>query len=117
MPWHGYFSLKFNQDHLNTNPARDFFDCTMIVSREVELGQIGNQGPPDPVYDAIEGVVTGQDHLTSSEHAAILRDLGIKYVVYAQDVRESDVQKYDFLNQITHPLYTWDGLTLYLRNN
>jgi hypothetical protein len=113
LPWHAYFSLKFNRNLLTANPARDFFDCSLVLSRQVELGAIGDQGPVDPAYDAIEGVVTGKDDWNSEQSLAILQASGIEYVIFAKDIEDSDAWHYDFLHQPSLKSYTWDGLTMY----
>lgn len=117
LPWHLYFQLKFNRGLLTASPARDFFKCEMVTSRQVELGEIGQQGPIDPAYDAIEGVVTGKDGWNSEQSLEILRSAGIKYVVFAKDIQDSDPWKYEFLHQPSLKSYTWDGLTMYQLTN
>ncbi len=117
LPWHAYFTLKFNRDLLTASPARDFFDCELVMSRQIEIGGIGQQGPLDPAYDAIEGVVTGKDGWNPEQSLALLRQSGIRYVIFAHDIKEQDQWRYDFLNQPSLKLYTWDGLTLYQLTN
>lgn len=117
LPWHLYFTLKFNHGLLTASPARDFFECELVTSRQVELGEIGQQGPVDPAYDAIEGVVTGKDGWNSEQSLEILRTAGIKYVIFAKDIQDSDQWKYEFLNQPSLKSYTWDGLTIYQLTN
>ncbi len=113
LPWHQYYPLKFNHDILTANPARNYFNCEMIVSRQVELGGIGLQGPIDPAYDAIEGVVTGKDGYSPAQSIALLREAGIHYVVFSTDLEGRDFLKYEFLQSSPGKITTADGLTVY----
>lgn len=113
LPWHAYFSLKFNHDLLTLSPARDFFSCEIVQSREVELGGIENQGPPDPAYDALEGVITGKDGYSPAQSIELLRAQGIHFVIFAKDIQGSDPWTYSFLDVAGVYKSEFEGLTLY----
>lgn len=113
LPWHAYFSLKFNHDLLTLSPARDFFSCEILQSREVELGGIENQGPPDPAYDALEGVITGKDGYSPAQSIELLRAQGIHFVIFAKDIQGSDPWTYSFLDAAGVYKSEFEGLTLY----
>jgi hypothetical protein len=113
LPWHAYFSLKFNHELLTLSPARDFFSCEIVQSREVELGGIENQGPPDPAYDALEGVITGKDGYSPAQSIELLRAQGIHFVIFAKDIQDSDPWMYSFLDATGVYKSEFEGLTLY----
>lgn len=111
LPWHMYYEPSWNHDRLVANPATAYFDCQMIVSRNVELGSIRTQGPIDLTYDAIDGAITGRDALTSEQRLAVLRAAGAKYVVVTSDIpTRSPI--YDALDS-AEKLFTGERLTVY----
>lgn len=115
LPWHGYFSLAFNHGLLTANPARSFFTCDVIDSRQVELGEITNQGLTDPAYDAMEGIVTGRDHFSKQEVEAILEERGITTILLSHDLLGIDPWDYAFLERLEWKKTELEGLTMYQR--
>lgn len=113
LPWHSYFSLKFNHNLLTANPAKDFFSCNMIVSRQVELGEIGQQGQLDPAYDAIEGLVTGKDRLSTNDAFAVLQSAHIHYIILTDDLEGQDQWNYDFLQNSALQKTDFQGMKFY----
>lgn len=113
LPWHEYYSLNFNHGLLTVSPADNYFDCKMVTSRQVELGDIGAQSLPDPAYDAVEGVVTGKDGWSHEEAVGVLRQAGIGYIILADDIRMEDPWSYDFLDAESLDVIKFANLTVY----
>jgi hypothetical protein len=97
LPWHGYLSLRFNNDLLTANPARIFFGNQAIVSQSVELGGVYDQ-QLDIGYATLDKAVTGESGWPDDEIIEYLGRQKIKYIVYSQDIKEVDNLRYSFLN-------------------
>ena len=76
LPWHLYYSLSFNNNLVTANPAPKFFDCEIIFSQNIEMGEIKQTAWPD-----------WQDGAQK-----------IKYVIYTPDLEGADIYDYSFLN-------------------
>ncbi len=96
LPWHGYLSFKFNNNIVIANPARKFFGEGVIVSRSVELGEIYDQ-EHDPEYRQLDQVVRGAESLTTYETINFFAKQNIKYIIYFQELKETDDLQYEFL--------------------
>ncbi|MBI4093556.1 hypothetical protein HY417_01200 [Candidatus Kaiserbacteria bacterium] len=97
LPWHQYYWLSLNDGRLTSNPASKFFDCEMITSQDAEIGEIGDQGNTDPSYRAIAGAVTSNDPQSIDATISVLRSVGIRYIVFTDDIRNYDGFSYSFL--------------------
>ena len=97
LPWHAYLSYQFENNITIANPAKDYFHCTMVMSRDIGLGDIKDQTIPDPAYDAIAGVVTGSDGWTPDQAINVLKEAGIHFAIVANDVPQDDPYTYEFL--------------------
>jgi len=96
LPWHQYYSLKFNDDILTANVSGNYFDCDIVRGQNMELGSIVSQGGNGPEYDTIEGLVTDNN---ANPDATIqsLRQMGIKYIIFTSDIAGEDQYGYPFL--------------------
>ena len=97
LPWHQYYWLSFNDGRLTGNPAPRFFDCAMITSQDAEIGEIGDQGNPDPSYRAIASAVMSNDAQSVDAAIDVLRGEGIRYIVFTDDILNYDGFSYLFL--------------------
>jgi hypothetical protein len=114
LPWHQYLSYGFTNGVLVANPARDYFDCTMLTSRQVELGVIDVQTLPDPAHDALDALVIGKDNWAPEEAVKILKEVGIRYIILSKDMLDADPFTYGFLAASSlHPMVTYPDLVLY----
>ncbi len=95
LPWHGYYSLKWNSNILTANLAKNFFDCDIVNSQSVELGNITSEGVADPEYDYIDSLVTN-NMADPAVTLAALESKGIKYIIYTGDVSYEDQYTYPF---------------------
>ena len=92
LPWHGYFSLKFNDDHLTANPAAAFFGDRSVVSHSVELEGVYDQAT-DAGYLALDEAITN-----NSQVSVRLTEQKIKYIIYFSDLGDDDDLHYEFLS-------------------
>ena len=76
LPWHLYYSLSFNNNLVTANPAAKFFNCQIISSQDIEIGEIERTAWPD-----------WQDKAEK-----------IKYIIYTPDLEGADIYDYSFLN-------------------
>lgn len=87
LPWHGYFSLGFNDNLITGNPGRVFFGPKAVSSKNIELGELPSLDPiPDPA--------------------------DFKYIVYFQDIKDIDPYSYSFLTDFK-PLFSKKSIILY----
>jgi hypothetical protein len=113
LPWQQYYSLKFNNDILTGNPARNYFDCDIMAGKNMELGDISSQGGNGEEYDEIEKVVMNNeaDPNTTIE---FLKQKGIKYIIFTNDAVDEDDYKYPFLgSNYAHKVMNREGVDLY----
>jgi hypothetical protein len=97
LPWHGYFSLAFNNNFLTANPAKIFFGEKAIVGRSVELGEIYDQENSSD-YRLTDDVVTGKKAMSGGSVIDFLKKEGVTYIVFSTDLAGVDNLNYDFLN-------------------
>jgi hypothetical protein len=97
LPWHGYLSLRFNNDLLTANPARIFFGNRVIASQSVELGGVYDQ-QLDADYEKLDKAVTGEPDWSADETIEYLSKQKIRYIIYSQDIKGVDNLHYLFLN-------------------
>jgi hypothetical protein len=96
LPWHQYYSLKWNDDILTANVSRSYFDCDIVHGKNMELGSIESQGGNGEEYAEIEKLVIDNDANPDST-IEFLRQKGIKYIIYTNDVESEDDLEYPFL--------------------
>ncbi|OGM92931.1 hypothetical protein A2372_03735 [Candidatus Wolfebacteria bacterium RIFOXYB1_FULL_54_12] len=96
LPWHGYMSLRFNNNIISANPAKRFFGEKIIESKSVELGGIYNQEANEE-YLILDAVIR-DDQMDSDKKIDFLkREYGIKYIIKVKDLESVDNISYDFL--------------------
>lgn len=115
LPWHMYYTAGFANNVLIANPAKSYFDCQIVQSQDPELGLLDSQKPLDPAEADFEVVITGQVIVTADQIAALLRNRGIKYVIFTSDAARDNVFRYSYLIEpwFEPILSTGDGLRLY----
>ena len=99
LPWHQYYSLKFNNNILTGNASRSYFDCDILNGKNMELGSISSQGGNGEEYDLIEKAVINNKEDKDSADATIeiFKKQGIKYIIFTNDLLSEDIYKYPFL--------------------
>lgn len=93
LPWHLYMHTSF-AGRIIANPAPKFFDTPMVVSGDPEFGGAA-YAQPTVATRRIEAALK-DTKANSKSFTATLSSLGIQYVVLS---KESDYQKYDFLDR------------------
>jgi len=96
LPWHGYFSLKFNNNLITANPSKRFFGENSIASRSIELGGLYDN-ETDEEYRKLDLAVRNEAFLSADETIDFFAKRNIKYIVYFQDIRSVDDLHYKFL--------------------
>ena len=110
LPWHLYMTYQF-AGRVIANPSEGFFDKSLLVSDNPELGSV-----PAAVPNAQKQLLT---HLlaqagTSKTLGHQLLPLDVKYVLLAKD---SDYRAYDYLDHQTDLQLVSDSPTLKLYRN
>lgn len=96
LPWHQYYSLKFNNDILSANTASVYFDCEIVQGKNMELGSISSQGGDGEEYDIMENTII--DNNADVENTIkFLKERGIRYIIYTDDIAYEDPYSYTFL--------------------
>lgn len=112
LPWHQYFSLNFNRNIITANPAKAFFDKEIIQGENMELGKIFNQNSGEESRE-IERIITSED-LSVDNILKVFASKKIKYIIFANDLGEKDIFKYEFLKSENFKVVHRAGeLTLY----
>lgn len=96
LPWQQYYSLHFNNEILTANLSRSYFDCDIVQGKNMNLGEVVSQGGNGEEYDAIEKQVINNDTNPDSV-IEFLRQKGIKYIIFTDDVIGEDPYRYPFL--------------------
>ena len=97
LPWHGYYSLEFNNNLISANPARRFFGQQIISSRSVEMNGIYDQ-ESDKNYSALDELIRSNNFDNEKKLDRFFYEYNIKYIVYAHDLIGADNLTYDFLS-------------------
>ncbi len=113
VPWQGYLSLRFVQNHLVANPTSQFFGPQAVVSQNVRVGGVYDENGTAS-YEELDYAVRHQSPADGRTMAEFLRARGIRYVLYLQDLRGVDPNTYQFLqsSEFTRILST-ETLELY----
>jgi hypothetical protein len=113
LPWHQYYTLKFNNDLLTGNVASSFFECDVLAGKNMELGSIDSQGGHGEVYDRIENLVANNNG-DKEKTVLLLKAEGIKYVIFTDDIQYEDKYLYPFLqSEQLELIYEKEGIYLY----
>lgn len=94
LPWHGYMSFKFNDNLVMGNPARRFFGTGVLSSRSVEVGDVYDQ-ESDLAYRELDRII--KENGDADMIIDYLKGRDVKYVIYFQDLVETDTLQYDWL--------------------
>lgn len=97
LPWHQYYSPKFNNNTLTANLSGNYFDCDIVSGKNMELETVGSQAGNGEEYYAIEAKIT--DNIAKSDATVdFLKQKGIKYIIFTKDLVGEDPYKYPFLD-------------------
>jgi hypothetical protein len=97
LPWHEYYWLAFNDNRLTGNVAPHFFDCEIVSSKDAEIGDVGDQGA-GYAYEALSSAITDNDAQHAEDALIAMKERGIRYVVYTDDIEGLDTFTYPFLD-------------------
>ena len=99
LPWHQYYSLQFNDNHLSANPANNFFPGQIILGHNTELWGIKSLPGNIENYSLLEKRITSNNPNPEfiNETVKIFKDNNIKYIIWTDDLLKSDVYEYPFL--------------------
>lgn len=98
LPWHGYFSLQFNNNLVTANPGRVFFGKQTIISRNAEIGNVMHDNP-DSDYSALDLAITNSGNIEIEKITSLLASQNIGYVILLRDIEKQDALSYSFLQQ------------------
>ena len=113
LPWHEYYNLKFNNDILTANSSRNYFDRDIIQGKNMEIGTIGNQGGNGEEYKNIEKAII-DNNADPDATIDLLKQKGIKYVIFTADLINEDPYKYPFLgSKYAHKVINNPDIDLY----
>lgn len=116
LPWHQYFSLRFNEDLLSANPSSVYFDCEILQGKNMELGSIGSQEGNGEGYNILEKVVIDNNTDVDST-IQFLKENDIKYIIYTNDIAYEDPYLYPFLkSKLINEVININGIYLYFIN-
>jgi len=96
LPWHQYLSLNFNNKLIIANPAKIFFDKSIIQGKNMELNNIFSQNN-DQEYLQFENLIINQNNLSNNKIIEKLVKKNVKYIIFAKDLKYIDFLKYSFL--------------------
>ena len=97
LPWHGYMSLAFSNDHIVANPAHAYFGDSIVQSQSIELAGVYDQSV-DVNYRNLDLAIRNTASSSNDRIIEAFRFMNIRAVVYLQDIREVDELSYDFLD-------------------
>lgn len=116
LPWQQYYSLSFNYDILTANVSPSYFDCEIVHGKNMGLGSIESQGGHGEEYEVIEKAVTDNE-ANAEDVVQLLREKGVRYIIFTDDVVAEDQYKYPFLGSSKLTLLLVDkGIYLYRIN-
>jgi len=99
LPWHQYYSVKFNNEMLVANPSHRFFDCEVIAGHNTELGNIKSISGGVENYQIIEKFImsNNSENKFIDQGIKMLQENNIQYIIWTNDLVHSDLYKYPFL--------------------
>jgi hypothetical protein len=97
LPWHGYYTPRFNDFQLVGNTAPAFFDCDVVISHDADIGNIRDitESYSDS-YARINNAITSVI-LTPDDAVRILKQEGITRIIQTDDEQYDDPYKYQFM--------------------
>jgi hypothetical protein len=113
LPWHQYYTLAFNDDHLVANTASVYFDCEVVSGKNMELGSIDSQGGFGGTYSDIEKAVT-DNQAPADQTIQYFKREGFTHIIFTDDLILEDQYIYPFLQSAALNLETHnEGIYLY----
>jgi hypothetical protein len=113
LPWHQYLSFNFNHNLIIANPALAFFNQPIIQSENMEINNILTQSTQTK-YQEINNLVLNPDNLPAATVINELKAKNIKYIIFAQDLKNHDIFKYSFLDSAKiSKIYDSNEIVLY----
>ncbi len=116
LPWHQYYSLQFNDNHLSANPANNFFPGQIILGHNTELWGIKSLPGNIENYSLLEKRITSNNPNPEfiNETVKIFKDNNIKYIIWTDDLLKSDIYEYPFLQSpFLKKIIERDNIVLY----
>ncbi len=116
LPWHQYYSLQFNDNHLSANPANNFFPGEVISGHNTELWGIKSLPGDIENYSFLEKRVTSNNPNPKfiNETINIFKENNIKYIIWTNDLLKSDVYEYPFLrSSLLRKIVEEEGVVVY----
>ncbi|MCX6739607.1 MAG: hypothetical protein NTZ49_00055 [Candidatus Parcubacteria bacterium] len=112
LPWHQYFSLRFNNTLITASPAKLYFDKKVIQSQNMELDSIITPiGASE--YQKVENMIINENQFAENKIIETLQLENIKYIIWARDLEGQDIFQYNFL-QSNHLWNTFNSLEINL---
>jgi hypothetical protein len=88
----------------------------MVQGKNMELGSISSQGGNGEKYDILENVVIDNNADINST-VKFLKENGIKYIIYINDIAYEDPYLYPFLkSKLINEVININGIYLYFIN-
>ncbi len=116
LPWHQYYSLRFNDNHLSANPANNFFPGKIVLGHNTELWGIKSLPGNIENYSFLEKRITSNNPNPEfiNESIKIFKDNNIKYIIWTNDLVKSDVYEYPFLqSSLLRKIVEEEGVGVY----
>ncbi len=98
LPWYQYYALSFNDDIITGNPAANFFHCTVISSRDAEVGTVRVQSAT-PEYERIAPLIEHPYNYSREELFSQLSREGVRYIVETGSYRMSTAEISSWLEE------------------
>jgi hypothetical protein len=113
LPWHQYLSFNFNHNLIIANPAKLFFDQQIIQSENMEINNVFSQSNSLD-NERITNLIVNEERGAESQVEKNFKKQGIKYIIWAQDLKNQDIFKYSFLDSIKiRKIYDSSEIVLY----
>jgi hypothetical protein len=114
LPWHQYYSLKFNHEILTANPSNKYFDCEIWHSLNMGIGDIKTPEGHSEDYYVIEKAITSNELESREKTINLLKEYNFKYIIFTDDVIDEDDFTYPFLQSMSlEKVINIDGANLY----
>jgi hypothetical protein len=114
LPWHQYYSLKFNHKILTANPSKKYFDCEIWHSLNMGIGDIKTPEGYSEDYYVIEKAITSNELESREKTINLLKEYNFKYIIFTDDVIDEDDFTYPFLQSMSlEKVINIDGANLY----
>jgi hypothetical protein len=113
LPWHEYLSFNYNHNLIIANPAKLFFDKQIIQSENMEIGSVFSQSN-SLNNEQINNLIVNEGRGAKNQVEKNFKKQGIKYIIWAQDLKKQDIFKYFFLDSAKiKKIYDSNEIVLY----